>query len=113
VRVVVALALDAGTHVAWDSFTHIGRWGPAHVDWLADTHAGLPGYRWAQYAGGVVGTAAIAFWLIRWWRATPHAPAADRRPPAPQHTTVSGRSRADPDKIRWRRVTADSCRFEM
>src|SRR5687767_4268935 len=77
-RVVAALVLGAATHVVWDSFTHIGRWGPAHVDWLARTHAGLPGYRWAQYASGLFGAAAIGYSLVRWWRANPPAPAARR-----------------------------------
>ncbi|MGN9909681.1 DUF4184 family protein [Phytohabitans sp. LJ34] len=81
VLVVVALTLGAATHVVWDSFTHVGRWGPAHIDWLAESHAGLPGYRWAQYASGVAGAAAIALWLARWWRAT--SPTA-RRPAAPR-----------------------------
>jgi len=86
VLLVVALAAGAATHVAWDSFTHIGRWGPAHIAWLAESHAGVPGYRWAQYAGGVVGAAAIALWLARWWRTTP---ATARRPAAPRVVAVA------------------------
>jgi hypothetical protein len=86
VRLVAALAVGAATHVAWDSFTHVGRWGPDHIGWLADSHAGLPGYRWAQYASGLVGAAAIALWLVRWWRATPATP---HRPGAPRFVTVT------------------------
>ncbi|BCB90800.1 DUF4184 family protein [Phytohabitans suffuscus] len=86
-RVAVALMLGAATHVVWDSFTHTGRWGPAHIPWLARTHAGLPGYRWAQYASGLLGAAAIAVWLVRWWRTTP--PAAERRPAAGRPVTLA------------------------
>jgi hypothetical protein len=92
VLVVVALAVGAGTHVAWDSFTHVGRWGPAHIGWLADPHAGLPGYRWAQYASGLASAAAIVLWLVRWWRATPAVPRqpARSRPVAVASWTVIG-----------------------
>lgn len=80
--VVVALAAGAATHVAWDSFTHKGRWGPEHIGWLADEHAGLHGYKWAQYASGLVGAAAIGLWLLRWWR---------RNPPMPRRPSTSRR----------------------
>jgi hypothetical protein len=70
---VASLAVGAATHVAWDSFTHQGRWGTRHIGWLAGTHAGLPGFRWAQYASGIVGATAILVWLAHWWRtSTPH-----------------------------------------
>jgi hypothetical protein len=74
----VALSLCAGalTHVVWDSFTHSGTWAPEHITWLAETYGPLPGYRYAQYASGVIGGAVIAVYLWRWWRATPvHADA--------------------------------------
>lgn len=64
---VVSLAVGAATHVLWDSFTHAGRWGPAHIGWLADSHAGLAGYRWTQIVSSIIGAAAIAVWLARWW----------------------------------------------
>jgi hypothetical protein len=88
VQLVVSLAVGAGTHVVWDSFTHTGRWGPAHIEWLADSHAGLPGYRWAQYASGVVGAAAIAIWLVRWWRTNPPVGTAGWRPPPADRAVV-------------------------
>lgn len=76
----LSLAVGAATHTGWDAFTHYGRWGTRHVGWLAASHAGLPGYRWAQYAGGVLGAAAIGVWLLRWWRTS--RPAAGSEPRA-------------------------------
>ncbi|MGS2617721.1 DUF4184 family protein [Micromonospora sp. LZ34] len=72
---VVSLVVGAATHVLWDSFTHDGMWGTAHIGWLADSHLGTPGYRWAQRVSGVVGAAAVVVWLVRWWR-TPSPPTA-------------------------------------
>ena len=81
----LSLAIGAATHVVWDSFTHLGRWGTRNIDWLASTHAGLPGYRWAQYASGLIGGAAILVWFAQWWlTSTPH-PRTDSRPaPVPR-----------------------------
>ncbi|UWP85347.1 DUF4184 family protein [Dactylosporangium fulvum] len=69
--VALSLVIGAATHTLWDAFTHPGRWGTEHVGWLAAQQAGMPGYRWAQYASGVLGAAAIGVWLMRWWRTTP------------------------------------------
>ncbi|MFC0528680.1 DUF4184 family protein [Phytohabitans kaempferiae] len=88
-RLLVSLAVGAATHVVWDSFTHQGRWGPAHIGWLAQSHAGLPGYRWAQYASGVVGAAALALWLARWWRANPPTAASRGRRPVRRAVAVA------------------------
>jgi hypothetical protein len=69
VPTLASLAVGAATHTLWDAFTHAGRWGPRHIGWLAEQHAGLPGYQWSQYASGVVGAISIAVWLLRWWHA--------------------------------------------
>jgi hypothetical protein len=78
--VVVALVVGATTHVLWDEFTHAGRFGTDHVPALSATWAGLEGYRWAQYASGVVGAVALAVWFARWWRRTPADADVPRRP---------------------------------
>lgn len=67
-RTLAAFVLGSITHVIWDAFTHRGEWGASHVDWLAARHGPLPGYEWAQYASGLVGAAAMAWWCLRWWR---------------------------------------------
>jgi hypothetical protein len=81
VLVVLAVAVGAGSHVLWDEFTHPRRWGTEHAAVLADTWGLLPGYRWLQYAGGLVGAAVLLVWFVLWWRRTPpragaHRPAA-------------------------------------
>jgi len=77
--VLLSLSVWAATHVVWDAFTHAGRWGTAHVPWLADEHGLLPGYRWAQYGGGVFGVLVVG--LARWWQSnTAASPASGLRP---------------------------------
>lgn len=65
---VVSLLAGAATHVLWDEFTHVGRFGYRHLAWLAADHGALPGYRWAQYGSGVVGALLILLAVQRWWR---------------------------------------------
>jgi hypothetical protein len=71
----LALVVGAGTHVLWDEFTHPRRWGTTHVPALGETWALLPGYRWLQYASGLIGGAILLVWFVRWWRRTPAQPA--------------------------------------
>jgi hypothetical protein len=85
VLVLVSLAVGAATHTLWDAFTHAWSWGPRHIGWLADRHAGLPGYQWAQYGSGILGAVSIAAWLARWWRT--HL-AVSRSAPGPPAWTV-------------------------
>jgi hypothetical protein len=70
----LALAVGAATHVLWDEFTHAGRWGTANLPALARDWGPLPGYRWLQYASGLLGAAVLLGWLLRWWRRAPQAP---------------------------------------
>jgi hypothetical protein len=74
VLLVVALLLGTATHLAWDEFTHAGRWGAEHIPALAESWGPLPGYRWLQYASSVVGLAVLLVWFVRWWRRTPAVP---------------------------------------
>ncbi len=77
---VVSLMVGALTHVLWDSFTHDGMWGAAHIGWLAESHFGMAGYRWAQRVSTVVGAVVVVVWLVRWWRT--QSPATEQPPPA-------------------------------
>ena len=63
----LALGVVVGTvtHLVWDSFTHAGRWGVEVVPWLHTEHLGLPGYKWAQFASGLLGLAVIVIWCLR------------------------------------------------
>lgn len=86
---LAGLLVGATTHVVWDEFTHRGRWGARNIAWLAQQHGLLPGYRWAQYASGVIGALVIAVWLVRWWRGTAPQPVC----PAPPATRFHGSRR--------------------
>jgi hypothetical protein len=52
---LVGLVIGGLTHIGWDAFTHTGGAGVALVPALAEVHGPFPGYRWAQYASGVIG----------------------------------------------------------
>ncbi|MFW6772839.1 DUF4184 family protein [Nocardioides sp. CPCC 205120] len=58
--------VGAVTHVAWDSFTHPGRWGWENVAWLAEQHGPLPGGKWLQYGSGVTGMVVVAVAAVVW-----------------------------------------------
>lgn len=78
--VVGSLLVGAATHVLVDEFTHADRWGTDHIAWLASQQGPLEGYRWLQYAGGLLG-AALLMWVVgRWWREASPAPGAQRIP---------------------------------
>lgn len=79
--VVMALAVGAATHVLWDSFTHPNRWGSTAVPWLGETHAGQPGWQWAQWSSGVLGAAVLVWWGLRWWRRSAAREVAPELPP--------------------------------
>lgn len=66
--VLLSVVVGSITHVFWDEFTHVDRWGYHHVGWLAAMHGPLEGYRWAQYGSGVVGGLVIVLAVRQWWR---------------------------------------------
>jgi hypothetical protein len=76
-----AVVLGAATHVLWDEFTHPRRWGTQHVPALDQTWGLLPGYRWLQYASGLVGGVVLVVWFLHWWRRSQPAPLPDPREP--------------------------------
>ena len=90
VLTVLALVVGAATHVLWDEFTHAGRWGTEHLPALARDWGPLPGYRWLQYAGGVLGGAVLLVWLVRWWRRAPRAPLPARPAAWPAWVAIAG-----------------------
>jgi Domain of unknown function (DUF4184) len=78
---VLAVVLGAATHVLWDEFTHPRRWGTEHIPALDEQWGLLPGYRWLQYASGLVGGVVLLVWFVRWWRRARPAPVADPQEP--------------------------------
>jgi hypothetical protein len=72
----LGVLVGAASHVLWDAFTHDDRWGVRQVAWLQETHAGLPGYKIAQYASGVIGLGVLVVWAGRRLAQTRPVPAA-------------------------------------
>ncbi|MFF4170403.1 DUF4184 family protein [Streptomyces sp. NPDC001744] len=58
----LSAVLGATTHVLWDSFTHLDRWGTRAVPLLAEVVAGFPFYLYVQY-----GSSALALGLLGWF----------------------------------------------
>ncbi|MET7381868.1 DUF4184 family protein [Streptomyces sp. NPDC005526] len=64
-------ALGASTHVVWDAFTHLDRWGMRVFPVLGSLLAGAPLYWYLQYGGSVVAAAGIAWFLVYALRRAP------------------------------------------
>lgn len=65
--VLAALAIGVASHIAWDSFTHEGRWGMTALD-LAVMWGPLPAYKWLQYGSSVIGLVVLGIWAALWVR---------------------------------------------
>jgi len=69
VLVAVSLVLGVLSHIAWDAFTHEGRWGIGVFPALDEQWGPLLGYKWLQYGSGVGGVILLAvvgtIWLAR------------------------------------------------
>jgi hypothetical protein len=79
-----AAVLGSITHLAWDAFTHPGRWGVVHVAWLRADLGPLPAFKWAQYASGVIGLGVVFWAVIARLRSRPaNQPLRTRALPAP------------------------------
>ena len=59
----VSAALGALTHVVWDAFTHLDRWGMRLFPVLGEKVAGSPLYWYLQYGGSAVAAVVIAVFL--------------------------------------------------
>ncbi|MFD4317479.1 DUF4184 family protein [Streptomyces sp. NPDC058548] len=53
------------THVVWDSFTHLDRWGTRMIPFLGDVVAGFPVYLYAQYGGSALALGLLAWFTVR------------------------------------------------
>ncbi|MFJ8583207.1 DUF4184 family protein [Streptomyces sp. NPDC093595] len=84
----VSAVIGATTHVVWDSFTHLDRWGTQAVPWLSEVVAGFPVYLYAQYGGS-----AVALVVLAWFAgsALRRQRAASAAPPVPAPVPVLGR----------------------
>nr|WP_206324690.1 MULTISPECIES: DUF4184 family protein [unclassified Streptomyces] len=68
---VVSAVLGAVTHVVWDAFTHLDRWGTRAVPVLAEVVAGFPVYLYAQYGGSALALALLVRFTARALRSVP------------------------------------------
>jgi hypothetical protein len=91
--VVPGAVIGSFSHVAWDAFTHRGRWGVERIGWLHTTHGWFAGYQWAQYASGVAGLAVVVFWTGEHLRGLPRR-ARPRRVPGPATQLLVGAAAA-------------------
>jgi hypothetical protein len=69
----VSAALGALTHVVWDAFTHLDRWGMRLFPVLGREIAGSPLYWYLQYGGSALAAAVIVVFLVRALRRMPAA----------------------------------------
>ncbi|GAA3822666.1 DUF4184 family protein [Streptomyces phyllanthi] len=60
----VSAALGALTHVVWDAFTHLDRWGMRLFPVLGQEIAGSPLYWYLQYGGSAVAAVVIAVFVV-------------------------------------------------
>ncbi|MEU5217835.1 DUF4184 family protein [Streptomyces sp. NPDC020807] len=58
----LSAVVGSTTHVVWDSFTHLDRWGTRLLPFLGEMMAGFPVYLYAQY-----GSSALALTLLCWF----------------------------------------------
>ncbi|MFD3323756.1 DUF4184 family protein [Streptomyces sp. NPDC058701] len=83
----VSAVIGSLTHVVWDSFTHLDRWGTDALPALGEPVAyGLPLYSYLQY-----GTSAVAACVLLWFTVT----ALRRIPAAPAPASVPVLTRAE------------------
>jgi hypothetical protein len=69
----VSAALGALTHVVWDAFTHLDRWGMRMFPVLGEQVAGSPLYWYLQYGGSAVAAVVIVLFVAYALRRTPAA----------------------------------------
>lgn len=70
-RWYVSAVAGALTHVVWDAFTHLDRWGMRVFPVLGEEVAGSPLYWYLQYGGSAVAAVVIALFVVRALRRAP------------------------------------------
>lgn len=80
-RWYVSAVLGASTHVVWDAFTHLDRWGMRVFPVLGEEVAGSPLYWYLQYGGSAVAAVVIALFVARALRRTPDGTGSPGVPP--------------------------------
>ncbi|MEV8533030.1 DUF4184 family protein [Streptomyces sp. NPDC051211] len=73
------------THVVWDSFTHMDRYGTDMWPWLSGYYGGFPLYTYLQYGSSALAAGALVWFLVTALRRLPVSQ-------APESVPVLGRS---------------------
>lgn len=82
---VVSLGIGVASHIAWDLFTHEGRWGTVVLPALDQLWGPLTGYKWLQHGSSVAGLVVLGIWAMLRLRRTPRGSVV----------------RVAPDVVRW------------
>ncbi|MGW4504649.1 DUF4184 family protein [Streptomyces sp. NPDC004436] len=70
----VSAVIGSLTHVVWDSFTHLDRWGTNAMPWLGEPVAfGFPAYTFLQYGSSAVAACVLLWFTVTGLRRTPAA----------------------------------------
>ncbi|MFF5157092.1 DUF4184 family protein [Streptomyces sp. NPDC000348] len=80
-RWYVSAVAGATTHVVWDAFTHLDRWGMRVFPVLGEEVAGSPLYWYLQYGGSAVAAVVIALFVVRALRRVPDGAGPSGVPP--------------------------------
>ncbi|QES50659.1 DUF4184 domain-containing protein [Streptomyces venezuelae] len=62
------------THVGWDSFTHLDRYGTNALPWLSGYYGGFPLYTYLQYGSSALAAGALLWFLVSALRRLPAGP---------------------------------------
>jgi hypothetical protein len=77
--IVLSTLVGIGTHILWDSFTHIQGWFCRHWAFLRQpvdvpVLGSIPLFKALQHFSTVAGLVALAVWLVWWYQSTKPAP---------------------------------------
>lgn len=73
-----SLAIGVASHIAWDLFTHEGRWGTEIFPALNEYWGPLTGFKWLQHGSSLLGLAILGVWAMLWLRRADAAPPLSR-----------------------------------
>ncbi len=79
----LSAVLGSTTHVVWDSFTHLDRWGTRAIPVLGEIVAGFPVYLYAQYGGSALALGLLCWFTLRALRSTGPGTELPARVPVP------------------------------
>ncbi len=73
--VCASILIGIATHLAWDNFTHSGRWAVEHIAWFQRTTTffgySMVNYKVAQNVSTLLGLVLLAAWFTHWHRTQP------------------------------------------